>query len=155
MNGMDLGKWTEAAGDFFERLAAKAAELGAVLNEKTGPLADNILAPIPEEKRRPVLFCLGGMVFLLICLILIMLVRSPGGDAKDAGELVEAAFSPEELFFPSEPDFVPPMLLEREPRQFWTVDDVRLFWKDPGSLGRERWRKEMEAVIDKLLEDIP
>jgi hypothetical protein len=142
---MDLGK----IGDTIKSLAA-------ALNEKAGPLADTVLSRIPEEKRRPVLLCLGGMVVLFICLIVILLAVNPGrAGAKEVREPVETALLPEELFFPGEPDFVPSLLLQREPRRFWTVEDVRPFWKDPGSLGRDRWRDEMGAVIDKLMEGIP
>jgi hypothetical protein len=142
---MDLGK-----------IGEKAKSLWEALNKKAGPLADKILAPIPAEKRRLTLVCLGAVLVLFICIILIMLIKGPGRtETGDAPGLVEFAIPPEELFFPGEPDFVPSLLPERDPRQFWTEDDVRPFWRNPGDIGREEWRREMGAVIDELMESVP
>jgi hypothetical protein len=166
---MDLGKIGEktkllsaAATEALKGLTAKLGPLWDALNEKAGPLADKFLARIPEEKRRPVLFCFGGMVVLLLFLIVIMLAmslqRGEDGGAERRVAPQEIAGPPipqEELFFPGEPDFVPPLLLEREPRHSWTADDARPFWKDPGELGREQWQGEMSAVIDKLMDSVP
>jgi hypothetical protein len=153
---MDLGKTGEKiktawAGERFKRLPEK---LGGFLDKKAGPLADRILLCIPRENQRPLLFCLGGAVFLLICLIVITLARG-AGVPEERGEAVELTIPPEDLFFPGEPDFVPSLLLEREPRPSWTPDDIAPFWEDPERLGRDRWIKEMELVIDKLMEDVP
>jgi hypothetical protein len=156
---MDLDKTgekvkTAQAGEFFKRFPEKLGKLKDFLDEKAGPLADRILSHIPEEKRRPLLFCLGGILVLLICLITIKLVMGSPGE-EEPGEAVELAIPPEDLFFPGEPDFVPSLLLEREPRRFWTPDDIGPFWQDPAALGLDQWRKEMERVIDKLMEDVP
>jgi hypothetical protein len=139
------------AGSFFTGAAEK---FGAFLDEKAGPLADGVLSRIPEEKRRPFFFCLGGIVFLLMCIVMITLIAGAERPEKK-NEIAEPAIPPEELFFPGEPDFVPSLLLEREPRRFWTPDDIAPFWEDPGNLGRGQWIKEMEAVIDTLMEDVP
>jgi hypothetical protein len=139
---MDLGKIGERIQKNLKHFA----------DEKAGPLADRLLARIPQEKRRPLLFCLGGAVAVLICLTGILLA---GGGREGVRETAELTVPPEELFFPGEPDFVPSLLLEREPRRFWTPDDIGPFWEDPGSLGRDRWMKEMEQVVDTLMEDVP
>ncbi|MDR1862534.1 MAG: hypothetical protein LBQ67_01295 [Treponema sp.] len=146
---MDLGK-------IREKVKSPGEFLKSFLDEKAGPLADKFLSRLPEEKRRPLLFCFGGILVLLICLIVITLVMSLGGPREGEGqEAVELTIPVEELFFPGEPDFVPSILLEREPRRFWTADDAGPFWKDPGELGRDQWLKEMELVIDKLMEGVP
>jgi hypothetical protein len=156
---MDLGKTGEIvktvptrAGELVTRFVEK---LKRFADEKAGPLADRLLSRIPREKLRPLLLCLGGIVVLLISLIVVTLA-SGGGQKREAGEAAELAIPPEDLFFPGEPDFVPSLLLEREPRRFWTTpDDIAPFWEDPGNLGRDQWMKEMGLVIDELLEHVP
>jgi hypothetical protein len=158
MGIMDLGKIGETiktvpgrAGAFVKGSAEK---LKCLAGEKAGPLADRLLSRIPREKQKPLLFCLGGTVVILICLILITLV-SEWPRKREALERAEFTIPPEDLFFPGEPDFVPSLLLEREPRRFWTPGDIAPFWEDPGEAGRDQWVKEMELVIDKLMEDVP
>jgi hypothetical protein len=158
---MDLGKIRETiknaparAGGFFKRLPEKLKGMKGFLDEKAGPLADKLLSRIPKEKRGALFFCLGGIIVFFICFTVIMMAAGTGRPSE-GGEIVELTIPPEDLFFPGEPDFVPSLLLEREPRQFWTPGDAVPFWKDPGTLGRDRWLKEMELVIDKLMEDIP
>jgi hypothetical protein len=155
---MDLGTIWERlktaparAGEFFKRAAEK---FSVFLNQKAGPLADGVLSRIPAEKRRLFFFCLGGSVALLMCIVVITLITG-AGRPKEKNETAESPIPPEDLFFPGEPDFVPSLLLEREPRRFWTPDDIAPFWDDPGNLGRAQWKKEMEAVIDTLMEDVP
>jgi hypothetical protein len=142
-------------GEFFKHFPEKLKKLKNLLDEKAGPPADRLLSRIPENKRRPLFFCLGGIVVFLIVFIVITLAGSGRAGKREAGEVVELTIPPEELFFPGEPDFVPPLLLKREPRRFWTPDDIAPFWRDPGNLGRDQWLKEMELVIDKLMEDVP
>jgi hypothetical protein len=152
---MDAGKIGERvrtaaarAGERVKEFAGKLKGLGG----RAGLLADRLLARVPREKRRPLLLCLGGAVSVLICLVVILLA---GSGREGVREAAEPAVPPEELFFPGEPDFVPSLLLEREPRRFWTPEDLAPFWKDPGDLGRDRWMKEMEQVIDTIMEEAP
>jgi hypothetical protein len=166
---MDVGKagekiksWQRAAGGALKHLALQCGVLWEAVNEKAGPVADRVLARIPEGKRRPVLFCFGGLVVLLLFLVAVLLVmslrRGEDGRAERRGPSAEIAGPPipqEELFFPGEPDFVPPLLLERAPRHSWTADDARPFWKDPKELGRDQWQREMSAVIDTLMDSVP
>ncbi|MDR2501381.1 MAG: hypothetical protein LBD37_09955 [Treponema sp.] len=60
-----------------------------------------------------------------------------------------------ELFLPAEPDFVPGVLLERERRTTWTMDDAAPWWQDPLKNGEERWRDRVEKTVDELLEKVP
>jgi hypothetical protein len=152
MGIMDLGKIRGKVKSLGEFLKGFPEKLGGFLDEEVGPLVDKFLSRIPEEKRRPLLFCLGGILVLLICLIVMSLGMPREGEGQEAVELIIPV---EELFFPGEPDFVPSILLEREPRRFWIADDAAPFWKDPGELGRDQWRKEMELVIDQLMEGVP
>jgi hypothetical protein len=156
---MDLGTIGERlktaparAVEFFKGAAEK---FGAFLDERAGPLADRLLSRIPREKQKPLFFCLGGIVTLLICVVVIKLAAGGGTEQREIREVAGLTIPPEELFFPGEPDFVPPLLLEREPRRFWTPDDIAPFWEDPEKLKQDQWLKEMERVIDTLMEDVP
>ena len=60
---------------------------------------------------------------------------------------------PEELFIPTEPDFLPEFLLEREPRSSWSLDEIRPYWKNPGT--PEFWQEEIKSAVDKLMEGVP
>jgi hypothetical protein len=149
--------------EFAEKLKKAAAGFAA----KAALVADRLADRIPEEKRKLVLLCSGGTVFLLIIITGIFLARAGRlgeGDGKDP----LSAFGPEpaipgdELFLPGEPDFVPEFLLEKEPRHPWTARDLEPFWKDPLGEGRglsesrrNLWREEMSAVLDEILEAVP
>ena len=61
----------------------------------------------------------------------------------------------EDFFYPDEPDFLPKVLVEREPRARWTPQDAAPFWKDPAGEDRGIWRNRIETVIDELLEGVP
>jgi hypothetical protein len=153
---MDAGKIGETiktvparTGEFLKRLIEKLKDF---VEEKAGPPADRLLSRIPKEKRKPLFLCLGGIIVLLISLIVITLAA---GGPQERQETVELTIPHEDLFFPGEPDFVPFLLLEREPHRFRTPDDIAPFWENPGNLGRDQWVKEMELVIDNLMENVP
>jgi hypothetical protein len=120
-------------------------------------LPEKILDRVPEEKRKLFIYLLGGLSFLFIITVAIGLA----GISKRPVELQTrtAATSPgipaEDLFYPAEPDFLPSLLLERQPRQPWTFDDLRPYWTDPGLGYEDKWREMAEAVIDKLMEGVP
>jgi hypothetical protein len=119
--------------------------------------SDKMLKSVPEDKRVPVLAVGGGCVFLIICLIVVAASGSSGRSGK-GGKSVLAVSGPhipaEDLFYPAEPDFLPSLLLEREPRQPWTADDAEPFWRDPGEPA-DFWREKMGETIDKLMESVP
>ena len=107
------------------------------------------------EKRRPMFFILGGLVVLLFILIIIMLAANPRGSKKSSSmDMSAGPYIPaEDLFIPSEPDFLPGFLFEREPRSSWSVEDVRPYWKSPEDPGL--WREEVKSAVDKLMEGVP
>ena len=111
---------------------------------------------IPTGKRRHMLFIVGGLaaLFLVVAITAVLAVNSrrPGGGASvdmGAGPVIP----PEELFLPSEPDFLPELLLEREPRQSWSLEDIRPYWKNPEY--PELWREVIKSAVDELMEDVP
>jgi len=116
---------------------------------------------VPAGKRRPILIALGGLVIVLIILIISSVVLKTRGGKKDAfADIAAGPFIPvEELFIPGEPDFVPDFIPGREPRNSWTLEDIRPYWRNPGTAAETRyndlWRGEIKSAVDKLLEGVP
>ena len=65
------------------------------------------------------------------------------------------AIAPEEIFLPEEPDFVPGVILEREPRKVWTSEDAALYWQDPLKSGEGPWRDRLDTMVTEFLENVP
>jgi hypothetical protein len=102
---------------------------------------------------------IAAAVLLVILLLLILAVNSHRSVTEkkrpDTEPASDYAFPAESFFLPYEPDFVPDVLLEREPRDGWTEEDARPFWTDPMEGSEELWRKRIESGIDSLLEQVP
>jgi hypothetical protein len=155
-----------AVADFFRELSEKVAQagiLGRLCGFACGAIQNtlrNLLEKIPAERRR--LFFLGmGSAFavlLLACVGVALLIQkdktavSPSGGSASARRVL---IPPEELFLPEEPDFIPGVLLERERRSSWTVEDAAIYWQDPMKHGEAQWRDRVETAVDELLERIP
>ncbi|MDR0313704.1 MAG: hypothetical protein LBI14_08900 [Treponema sp.] len=128
-------------------------ELGRNFIDAILSLRDKLLDRIPENKRRIVIYSLGGLV--LLCIILIVIAAGSGKRPGNPQSVVTGTGIPtEELFYAAEPDFLPSLLLERWPSAPWTAEEVRPFWTDPVTGFEERWRETAEAVIDKLMEGV-
>ena len=120
---------------------------------KIQPMTDKISEFLPREKRRIFLYITGGLVLAAICLTIISLIiaiKKPETQIKLSGSPIPA----EELFYPAEPDFLPRLLLDHEPRRRWTANDIKPFWKDPGPGHEAQWREAAISVIDKLMEGV-
>ena len=127
----------------------------ASLNEKIDFISDSYLSRFPENIRRPIFFGFAGLTVLFLILMIAVLagtLRNP--DKKGLTERIAGPGIPhEELFFPAEPDFLPGFLLEREPRRFWTIEDIRPYWRSPGN--SDFWQREVHTAMDKLMEGVP
>ena len=110
---------------------------------------------VPEGKRRVMIFAIGGFAALFLILIIAILALNFGGPKESSVQNLAAGPSvpSEDLFIPAEPDFLPQFLPEREPRRFWTLDDIRPYWKNPEDSGQ--WRGEIRSAVDKLMEGVP
>ena len=128
-------------------------EIGQDILDKVHSLSDKALERIPEEKRRFIIFISGGILFLAICLVIITL--GFGRRTTENPQISSAGISADELFYPGEPDFLPSLLLEREPHQPWTLDDLELFWQDPKAGNEEKWREVIITTVDRLLDGVP
>jgi hypothetical protein len=103
--------------------------------------------------------CVCGAVFviliLLVVLALVKRVPEKQNVAAERAVFSPPSLSPEDFFMPSEPDFVPRILLEREPRDGWSEEDARPFWTDPMEENAGTWKRRIEEGVDELLENVP
>jgi len=134
----------------FSELLEKAKDL----IDRVFEFINSFIERIPEGKRRPFLIGLGGLGALFLVILVIAIVK-PGRRGGNLSSPLASGFviPQEELFLPSEPDFIPEFLLEREPRKVWQLEDIRPYWKSPEISGF--WREEIKSAVDKLMEGIP
>jgi hypothetical protein len=127
----------------------------SALPARFNSILNSILDRFEPEKRKPLLIGSGS----LICILLILIIAAGVSSSKKKRTISpEAApegltIAVEELFIPAEPDFVPEFIFEREKRRFWSLEDIRPYWRTPDS--SDRWREEMKSAVDKLMEGIP
>jgi hypothetical protein len=137
--------------DAVDKIRLKIEELLWELKQRAGKL--------PREKIK--LFARVGLA-AVAALVVIIVVTSIVISASVKNEKKETFdFLPpdkvaaEDFFLPPEPDFLPPVLLERAPRLEWTAEDAAPFWTDPASLGEGIWQQKVREYVDKLLESVP
>lgn len=139
---------------WFSQIFDKAKTLLTAVVNNINSLMQNLFSHIPEEKKKPVLIALGGLTVLLILSIIAAFAMSPGKRQEASSEIAKSlTIPPEELFIPLEPDFIPKFILEREPRRYWTLEEIRPYWK--ALKANERWKEEVKSAVDKLLEGVP
>jgi len=139
-NFSDLGEKITSTGDAF-------------LHRFRAFVADRIQL-IPETIRRPFIIGIGALAVIIVFLIFVLIINT-GKKEKNSANVVTMGISipSEELFIPAEPDFIPKFLLEREPRRYWTLEEIRPYWKAPRNI--ERWKEEIKSAVDKLMEGVP
>ncbi|MCL2008786.1 MAG: hypothetical protein FWG77_11960 [Treponema sp.] len=103
---------------------------------------------------------LGGVAGLLLILMIIIAVSGPRDiTIEETAYYSPLGFTinPDDLFLPSEPVFVPDFVLEQEPRSFWSLEDIRSFWRAPAEIegGNQIWRSQIRGAVDTLLEGVP
>ena len=134
-------------------------EFGQSVLEQVQSFSDRLLdwlfARIPEDKRRLFFIVAVGSVLVIICLAVVSMASSRRVPANFQAMIVGPVIPPEELFYPGEPDFLPPLLLERDPHPQWTNEDLEVFWQDPKAGNEEKWREAVKAAVDKLMEGVP
>jgi hypothetical protein len=99
----------------------------------------------------------GAVFIILMLLVVLALVKRVPKKQNVAEQAVSPppSLSPEDFFMPPEPDFVPRILLEREPRDGWSEEDARPFWTDPMEENGGTWRRRIEDGVDEFLENVP
>ena len=116
---------------------------------------------LPQGKRRLIVMGSIGICAVFLLIITGTLLLTGGGREERKPEVRKQAaarqglISPDDVFLPEEPDFIPGVLLEREQRTMWAADDVESLWQDPLKGGEEPWRNQIEKTIDEIMESVP
>jgi hypothetical protein len=118
-------------------------------------LFDHFIHRVEPDKRKPLLIGLGGLAGVFLILAIAAGTMNSKKRRMTSQEAVPEGLTipVEELFIPAEPDFVPEFIFERDRRRFWSLEDIRPYWKTPDS--SDRWREEIKSAVDKLMEGIP
>jgi hypothetical protein len=144
-----MGDFLDRAADFLGAARDKAAGL-------IGRVKDRLNAN-PKLRLVAAAAILGTV--LVIFGIMLTLTRNNRTrrmqDSETVAELFRMELPPEELFLDDEPDFLPELLPEREPRDTWNADDVRPYWTDPADEGAGVYEDMMGAVVDGIMERVP
>jgi hypothetical protein len=153
--------------DFAAKIKAALGSLLQIMRQgvenvraRVQPVFDRLVERLPPGKQRLVL----GASIITFSVFLLILVGGlmARGDRKNSAPVTAGTAAvrqgfilPDELFLPSEPDFVPGVLLEREQRTIWTASDAAPLWQDPLKDGEEPWRNRIEKTIDEIMESVP
>jgi hypothetical protein len=144
-------------GGVLHRIAEKTAGLRVRLLAAV----DRLIDKIPQEKRRLALMAgAGGLAAVILVIVGVSVATSGGSGGEEAAPAVSAqpqrgVIPPDELFLPFEPDFVPGVILERERRSEWTVEEAIPLWQNPLTNGEQVWRDLMEETVDTIMESVP
>ena len=145
---------SEKLGDSFHRLTGGfgSSEAGSGF---MASMENRFLHSFPEKKRRPILFGFFGMFVLFLILLISIPITFSGRDKESPASDNTVGFTipADELFFPSEPDFLPEFLLERQPKGLWSFEDIRPYWRVPEN--SELWRDQVRSAVERLMENIP
>jgi hypothetical protein len=149
VSGLRAGKFLSPAAELVKGWEEKFQDLLPPFIREKAPWLEGKIVVTP-----------AALVLVLIILLVIVAGLSSKGPEPDepaaaAGIFTPLPIPPEDLFLPEEPDFLPPVILERERREFWTGEDAGPFWYRPREDGEEFWREQMEKLIDDLLERVP
>ena len=125
--------------------------------------AGDALRELPSFfKTRPRLVITGVGAAAAVCAAALAaaLLAGRGLEPETPGREISGSLSPraipvEELFLPDEPDFLPEVLLGRDRREQWTVEDALPYWTDP--LGEESAPplNRMRRIVDTIMERVP
>jgi hypothetical protein len=116
------------------------------------------------ETRKYLLLGVGAGFLLLIALLLGIALFAGKSSGKNASSRVyqaklaamkQDAFTPGDLFYPSEPLSVPGVQLSRYAKAQWTADDARRWYTIPDAASMEQLRRAGQGRIDALLESVP
>ena len=106
------------------------------------------------RKKRFIVLGFAGLTVVLVSSIIIVTAIRAARPETDLFSVASGLSIPaEEFFFPSEPDFLPGFLPEREPRRFWSLEDIRQYWKNPGN--SDWWMEKIESTVDSIMEGVP
>ena len=148
-------------------LGTTIADIGEKVKSFTSSVL-SIIVDFVKSNTKIAMIIVGAFLVIIFLLLVLAIVSHTGGGSgeADTAELSLDSNAANEAFFnetppgsrfflPYEPNFVPDVLLEREPRDGWTEEDARPFWTDPLQGNESFWRRRIESGIDSLLEHVP
>jgi hypothetical protein len=130
-------------------------------NQLTIPFQEKIQSLASNKKNLMLICgCAAGILLLLLLLVISLGMNHNRDEMKNVSEkvnqlLAPQAIKPEELFLPDEPDFIPEVMLNREPRDVWTNEDAEQFWVDPLQENSDVWKNRIIKAVDDIMENIP
>ncbi|MDR0670189.1 MAG: hypothetical protein LBF95_08920 [Treponema sp.] len=156
LSGLNAGSFFHTAAERVVNLFRRAAGRVKGWGEKLWTLLPvSVREKLPWLEGRLGFILTGAALALLVLLVAVVAAGEPAVERPEAVVSGSLPIPPEELFLPEEPDFLPPVILEREQRDVWTTDDAEPYWYNPLEQGEEQWRERVEQVIDDLLERVP
>ncbi|MDR2467735.1 MAG: hypothetical protein LBD22_02100 [Spirochaetaceae bacterium] len=109
-----------------------------------------------QKHIRRIVTGISVLTALTVLLTIFVTILSTQKKKKPAVDVFQAEkITTEDLFLPSEPDFLPEVLLEQKKKDTWTAEDADPFWTDPAELGEKVWLEKVNTILDKLLERVP
>ena len=127
--------------------------LSGIFTGRSGEAQEDELSPLARKKKLIFLGLAGVSVIILGFIITVIVINARPKNTEVFNISAGLSIPVEEFFFPSEPDFLPGFLPEREPRRFWTLDDIYQYWKTPGN--SDLWMEEIISTVDSLMEGVP
>ncbi|MDR0409424.1 MAG: hypothetical protein LBH18_03405 [Spirochaetaceae bacterium] len=126
-------------------------------------LLDKPLAALKKLWRKKITrLALFGVVVLLIAVPVVIAITaksilSPRDNKTQTADAVfkPSPIAPEDLFIPDKPDFLPPVMLERERKKVWTSEDALEFWTPASEFPDDFWQNKISESIDRILEPLP
>ncbi|MDR0558024.1 MAG: hypothetical protein LBG43_09225 [Treponema sp.] len=119
------------------------------------------------EKRKNIVKAIFGTLGVILCLLIGIWVLQRYIIKKDAdakrSETVQtslrttgaaSSIPAEDIFLPDEPDYLPKVILEREPHA-WSAEDTREYWTNPLENERINWRETITNVVDGIMDKVP
>ncbi|MDR0376153.1 MAG: hypothetical protein LBH85_10640 [Treponema sp.] len=120
------------------------------------------------EKHTKIVKVAFGALVVLLCLLtgILFLQRNIKKNADVQRSRLETAqmslratsdapsIPAEDIFPPNEPDYLPNVILERDPR-VWSAEDAREYWTNPLENEHINWRETITNVVDDILSTVP
>ncbi len=103
---------------------------------------------------------LGALALLMLLLVMSIRINHNRNEMQSASQksnrmIVPHAVKPEEMFLPREPQIIPEVILDREPKSSWTDEDAEQFWNDPLDGNSDVWKNRIFEAVDDMLENVP
>ncbi len=134
-----------------------------------GGILEGALEKLNElfEKQKKTIMTVFGVLVVVLCLLIGVRFLQQHLEKEHAETarinamnrtIQETAEKPsipiEEIFLPDEPDFLPEVMLDREPEK-WTAEDTRGFWTNPLEHEHIDWRENITNAVNDIMANIP